>query len=94
MAIDQQFNIINEKLQLLLKQHYRQKKENEQLRLDLDAEKRKGAAVQAKFEELQEQISIVKLGAGELSDKDKKDFEKKVNSYIKEIDRCIHLLSE
>jgi len=29
-----------------------------------------------------------------MSEADKKEFEKKINAYLKEIDRCIALLSE
>ncbi len=94
MTVDDQFNIINEKLQQLLRQHNRVKKENEQLRIELEGEKRKYLTTQTKIDDLQQQISIVKLGVGDMNDKDKKDFEKKVNSYIKEIDKCINLLSE
>jgi hypothetical protein len=94
MTVDDQFNIINEKLQQLLRQHNRVKKENEQLRIELEVEKRKYLTTQTKIDDLQQQISIVKLGAGDMNDKDKKEFEKKVNSYIKEIDKCINLLSE
>jgi predicted nucleic acid-binding Zn-ribbon protein len=94
MTVDDQFNIINEKLQQLLRQHNRVKKENEQLRIELEGEKRKYLTTQTKIDDLQQQISIVKLGAGDMNDKDKKEFEKKVNSYIKEIDKCINLLSE
>jgi cell division septum initiation protein DivIVA len=36
MPVDQQFNIINEKLQQLLKQQNRLKKENERLRTELE----------------------------------------------------------
>jgi len=94
MTVDDQFNIINEKLQQLLRQLNRVKKENEQLRIELEGEKRKYLTTQTKIDDLQQQISIVKLGAGDMNDKDKKEFEKKVNSYIKEIDKCINLLSE
>ncbi len=94
MTVDDQFNIINEKLQQLLRQHNRVKKENEQLRIELEGEKRKYLTTQTKIDDLQQQISIVKLGVGDMNDKDKKEFENKVNSYIKEIDKCINLLSE
>jgi cell division septum initiation protein DivIVA len=39
MPVDQQFNIINEKLQQLLKQQNRLKKENERLRTELEVKK-------------------------------------------------------
>jgi hypothetical protein len=50
--------------------------------------------MQSKAEELQQQVAILKLAAGEMSDKDKKTFERKLNQYIKEIDKAIAHLSE
>jgi hypothetical protein len=34
------------------------------------------------------------VSRGETDDTTKKDFERRINQYIKEIDRCIALLSE
>ena len=94
MSIDQQFNQLNEKLQLLLKQQNRLKKENERLRMELEECKTKEAGYQQKIDELGQQIYVHKLAAGEMSEKDKKDFEKKINQYIREIDKCIAFLGQ
>ena len=94
MSLDQQFNIINEKLQQLLKQQARLKKDNERLRLELDACKEKENSFQQKIDELAQQNSILKLAGGDLNEKDKKEFERKINSYIKEIDKCIAFLGQ
>jgi len=94
MSVDQQFNTINEKLQLLLKQHHRLHKENERLRTELVASTNKEMETQRRMEELQQQISILKVASGDMSEKDKKEFEKKINQYIREIDKCISFLSQ
>ena len=94
MTIDQQFTIINEKLQQLLKQYSRLQKENERLRVELSDLKKKESLFAQKMEEMQEQITILKVSSGELSEKDKKDFERKINQYIKEVDKCITFLSQ
>lgn len=94
MAVDQQFNIINEKLQQLLKQQNRLKKENERLRLELEGYKEKETAYQQKMDELSQQISILKLAGGDMNEKDKREFERKINQYIKEIDKCIAFLGQ
>ena len=94
MSLDQQFNIINEKLQQLLKQQARLKKENERLRLELEACKEKENSFQQKIDELAQQNSILKLAGGDMNEKDKKEFERKINSYIKEIDKCIAFLGQ
>jgi len=94
MTLDQQFNLINDKLQQLLKQHSRLQKDNERLKQELQQAKNAETVTQQKLEELQQQIMILKVSSGELSTKDKKDFEKKINQYVKEIDKCISFLSE
>ncbi len=94
MSLDQQFNSINDKLQQLLKQYSRLQKENEQLKEELQQARDTQTATQQKMEELQQQVSIIKLASGELNEKDKKEFEKKINQYIREIDKCISFLSQ
>jgi chromosome segregation ATPase len=94
MSVDQQFTTLYEKLQALLKQYHRLEKENEKLRGDLEESKQREGATLGKVEELQSQISILKLAAGEMSEKDKKTFERQLNQYIKEIDKAIAYLSE
>ncbi len=94
MSADQQFTAINDKLQLLLRALGRLQKENERLKSDLEQAKQKELTAKQNIEELQQQSSILKLASGEMSDKDKKNFEKKINQYIKEIDKCIAFLSQ
>ena len=94
MSIDNQFTSIADKLQQLLKQHNRLKKENEQLRKELEAQKGKEAGVQQTIEDLHQQIAVLKLATGEMNEKDKKEFERKISQYVKEIDKCIAYLSQ
>jgi seryl-tRNA synthetase len=83
---------IQEKLQQLLKQHSAMQKENNRLKEELQVAEGKVMAQQKNADELKQQVSILKLNAGEMSAADKKEFEKKINTYIKEIDRCIAML--
>jgi chromosome segregation ATPase len=94
MTVDQQFTTLNEKLQQLLRQYNRLQKENERLKEELLQSKNREVEIHSKIDELQQQISILKLGSGEMSERDKKEFEKKINSYIREIDKCISFLSQ
>ena len=43
---------------------------------------------------LEQQVAILKSAAGQMTEPDKKLFEKHINQYIKDIDKCIGLLSE
>jgi chromosome segregation ATPase len=85
---------VNNKLQQLLKQYHLLQKENEKLKevvKDLRAAKESEAE---QINRLQQQVSILKSSIGQMTEPDKKIFEKQINQYIKEIDRCIGLLSE
>lgn len=93
-AAEDQLKRIQEKIQLLLKQQAALQKENGQLRLELDNTREQVSMQQKNVEHLKQQLDILKLTAGEMSEADKKEFEKRINSYLKEIDRCIALLSE
>jgi chromosome segregation ATPase len=93
MELDEHFNIINDKLQQLLKQYNRVRKENELLKLKLEEQNREKEKTAQDIETLQQQLSILRLSGGDMNEKDKKDFEKQINKYVKEIDKCIAFLS-
>jgi cell division septum initiation protein DivIVA len=94
MTVDQQFNIVNDKLQQMLRQYSRLQKENEKLKQELEEAKDREQQTKQKVENLQMQVSILQVASGEMNDKDKKAFEKKINQYIREIDKCIAYLSQ
>jgi regulator of replication initiation timing len=82
------------KLQQLLKQYRSLQKENEQLNIELKEIKKNYAQKITQTDQLQQQVAILKTSAGFMNEHDKKAFEKNINLYIKEIDKCIALLSE
>jgi len=94
MTVDQQFNIVSDKLQQLLRQYNRLQKENEKLKQELEEARGREQQTRQKIENLQMQVSILQVASGEMTDKDKKTFEKKINQYIREIDKCIAYLSQ
>ena len=85
---------IQEKLQQLLKYHASLQKENSKLKEELTHLKEKSVVQQKSAEDLKQQVSILKVSAGDMTEVDKKEFEKRINGYLKEIDRCITLLGE
>jgi predicted nucleic acid-binding Zn-ribbon protein len=85
---------IQDKLQQLLKEYAAAQKENNKLKEELQLAQDKISQHQKNTDELKQQVSIMKLNAGEMSEADKKEFEKRINIYVKEIDRCIALLGE
>lgn len=85
---------IQEKVQLLLRRSRSMQQENDRLlRVMRDSEQRLKLA-QDQIQQLRIQLDAVKLNAGEMTASDKKEIEKKINAYLKEIDRCIALLGE
>lgn len=94
MSIDTQFTAINEKLQHLLKQHHRARREIEQLKEVIESKKEEAQANQHLIAELQQQVSVLKLAAGNMNERDKKDFERQITQYVKQIDKCIAYLSQ
>lgn len=85
---------INDKLQRLLKNYQLLQKDNQRQSLlieELTKVKEKGSQ---QITALREQVSILKAATGLMNEAEKKTFEKTINQYIKEIDKCIGLLNE
>ncbi|MDZ4793435.1 MAG: hypothetical protein SGI83_04080 [Bacteroidota bacterium] len=91
---EQHLKRIQDKLQQVLKEYVALQKENSRLKEELGLTKQKVSAQQKSADELKQQVSILKVSAGDMSDADKKEFEKRINGYLKEIDKCIAMLSE
>ena len=89
-----QLKRIQEKLQLLIKEHVVLQKEFARVSEALESSNEKLAGYQSTIDSLKQQVNVLKLNSGDMSEKDKKEFEKKLNHYIKEIDRCISMLGE
>ncbi len=89
-----QLKRIQEKLQRLVKQYAVLQKENARLTHELDNSREQSTSHQKNVDTLKQQVNVLRLNAGDMSDADKKEFEKRINTYLKEIDRCIALLGE
>jgi len=92
--LEQHIQRINEKLQQLLKQYRSVQKENEKLKKELTGIKDLQAERNRQIDELEQKVSILKTATNNLNEEDRRDLEKRINHYVKEIDRCIGLLSE
>ena len=85
---------INDKLKQLLKNYQLLQKDNQKqsiLTAELKQAKEKDNQL---ISTLQEKITILKAAAGKMNEADKKAFEKNISQYIREIDKCIGILSE
>ncbi len=93
-VLEENIKRINNRLQQLLKQYQLLQKENEQLKAALKDSNIRHEEDQARITELEQLVGILKSATGKMNETDKKLFEKHINQYIKEIDKCIGLLSE
>ena len=90
----EQLKRITVKLQELVRKYDNLKKENERLRGELLPSKEREVGVLEQIGNLEQKIMVLKAGAGKLDDADKKELDKRLHTYLKEIDRCISILSE
>lgn len=91
--IDDHINRLNEKLQLLLKRYQALEKENEKLRLDVERRIQEEKLLREKMLGLQQESEIVKATSEATGGTAKNELEKRINSYIREIDQCIAMLA-
>ena len=92
--IEDHIKRVSNKLQQLLKQYLFLQKENERLKESVKELQHAKEQESEQISRLQQQVSILKTSIGQMTETDKKIFEKQINQYIKEIDKCIGLLSE
>lgn len=85
---------IQEKLQRLLKQYHEVQKENNQLKNELAKLSKQSQQHLQTIETFRQQVDVLKISSGNWDENDKKEFEKRINTYIKELDKCIVLLGE
>ncbi len=92
--LEKKLKKIQDKLQLLLKQYSSLQSENQRLKKELEKNTKHTLVYQQNIDDLKQQVEVLKITSGNWEEPDKKEFEKRINTYIKEIDRCIALLSE
>lgn len=91
---EEQLKRIQDKVQVLVKSQTGLQKENISLQEENSKLKKLTQQYEETVEKLKQQVDILRFSNGEMDAEEKKQFEKRVNSYVKEIDRCIALLSE
>ena len=85
---------VHVKLQQLLKQYLQLQKENSRLKKELETANALQVENQETINQLKQQVAILKVAAGLMNEADKKSFDRQINQYIKEIDKCMVMLSE
>jgi pantothenate kinase len=85
---------IQDKLLQLLRQYQVLQKENRDLQQELSNTQHQLSQQTTEIAALQQKVAILKMSSSAPDDAAKKDFEKRINQYLREIDRCIALLNE
>ena len=91
---ESQLKRVNEKLVLLLRQYQLLQKENERLKEDLKKTQAHSEGASREADKFRQQTEVLKLSGREIGESDKKMLEKRLNQYVREIDKCIALLQE
>lgn len=91
--LDSQIKRIQEKLQVLLKQQLLLQKENLRLKKELEKAQTGNSEKQELLQVLQQQVDTLKLGSGSLDESEKQSLGKRIDGYLKEIDKCLAILN-
>jgi hypothetical protein len=94
MNPQEQIKRISEKLQLLLKKYETLQLENERLMAELMPAKKREISLMNQITALEEKVMVLKVSTGTMDEVDKRELDKKLHVYLKEIDKCIVMLSE
>lgn len=93
-SVTEQISRIASKVNRLIRELHSAERENERLRAELEGSRNREQELTDKCRELEEQVAVLKAATGSLDDAGRKDLEKRLNQYIREIDRCIALLGK
>ncbi len=91
--LDLHIKAVQERLQLLLKSHQTLVRENQRLQKELEKSQQLVASRDEHVHALQQQVDALKLGTSAHSPEEKALLEKRINGYLKEIDKCLALLN-
>lgn len=78
----------------MLQQYQVLQKDNDRLTKEVRELRARDAVQAKKIGELENKIAALKTATGQLDEADKKDLDKRLHQYIREIDRCIAMLSQ
>jgi hypothetical protein len=92
--IEGQILRIQDKLQQLLRQRDLLLKENGKLREELRKAQEGQAGDSTRLEQLRQQVEVLRVTRTAMSEGEKRELEKRLGQYIREIDRCIAMLGE
>ena len=93
-GLEGQIRRIQEKLQQLLRHRDLLLKENGKLKDELRKARDGQVGDNKRLDQLQQQVEVLRVTKTAMSEGEKRELEKRLGQYIREIDRCIALLGE
>jgi chromosome segregation ATPase len=90
----EQIDQIQSKIIQLARQYKVLESEHEKLKLEIERRNEAEAKLRERSQTMEKQLQLLKAASGIADGESRKEFEKQINHYIREIDRCITLLGE
>jgi chromosome segregation ATPase len=90
--VNEQLARVGAKVSKLIRDLDASEKENGRLRQEIESLRRRQDELTESCRMMEEQAGVLKAAAGRLDENTKKELEKRLSQYIREIDRCIALL--
>jgi regulator of replication initiation timing len=78
----------------LVRAYHALHKDNEKLRQELGKKSAAEQLLREQTRQLEQQVQLLKAATGDMDENGRKELQKQLNHYIREIDRCISLLGE
>ncbi len=83
---------LHEKLQLLIKEYKQLQKDNKKLQKEIAVLQSEQTYKNNQLIQLEQKVTAVQITGGHWDDSQKQALQKKIDAYIKEIDKCLALL--
>ncbi|PZP50175.1 MAG: hypothetical protein DI598_06160 [Pseudopedobacter saltans] len=93
MPTEEQISVIEEKLQALLVRFKRLQKENANLKAELHDASTKLAISLKENESLHQKLDVSNIGVSNWTPAEKQNLQKRIDGYLKDIDKCMELLN-
>ncbi len=93
LDLDQHIKNIQDKLQQLMRNQQTLAKENQRLQKELEKSNMKILEKEEMIQSLRQQLDALQLGTTAQTPEEKALLEKRINGYLKEIDKCLALLN-
>lgn len=90
----EQLEIVLQKVNRLIRQYKSLEKENERIRQELEKKTEVESVLKEQTLQLEQQLNLIRATGGRGDESSRKELEKQLNHYIREIDRCISILGQ